>query len=462
MEYKQPYESLNEFKMNEEELGFSLKGRENDQSNQPCLFHNDIFENAFKNQGKMGLNKSMPEKPSIFFNKQVKDNTDLKIDCSSSVVLPLSKHNSNTRETFAGEHCDGLLDLIDKKNVSVNNSFIDMQELVSPRNNQYPFDQQYEGSLFKCLLKDMANEKKPINEEIKEHNNIQVPLEQSEECNKSVINKDKESENSYNSFTDKAKYKSKLKNFKQLFKLLIKVFTSERIEEEDLDMKREEYEILNCIIFRKFMRKLPVINDNIDKAILMKRLSRTIHLTSHKRPEECNKFIFTRVLRFLKKQMRNRFKLGDEVEDKFYQYYFDEVAKKNNIPLEEYYYPLTRKGKTKETLNVAYFTRIFESNRFVNDLIKYMSENLKEEYEEEIIQKLESILLKWDKKFNFDEITNKKCLEEIKNYFIKNKRCKLPWNIDEVKEAVMRVYRLIEMYGDAEFCIGFEEAKIFD
>ena len=194
----------------------------------------------------------------------------------------------------------------------------------------------------------------------------------------------------------------------------------------------------------------------------MKSLSRTIHLTSHKRPEECNKFIFTRVLRFLKKQMRNRFNLGDEVEDKFYQYYFDEVAKKNNIPLEEYYYPLTRKGKTKETLNVAYFTRIFESKRFVNDLIKYMSENLKEEYEEEIIQKLESILLKWDKKFNFDEMTNKKCLEEIKNYFIKNKRCKLPWNIDEVKEAVMRVHRLIEMHGDTEFCNDFEEAKLFD
>ena len=462
MEYK-PYQSLSEFKMNEEEIGFSVKVSEKEAKLKPTNPYEDIFQSAFHNPKQNTLNRSMPEKPSMFSQKRAQSKGEKRVDCSSSVVLSTKKNKAETRETFNRENQLDLLDEMDGKHLSINDSFQEIRELVSPRNNQHLIDQQYEGSLFQCLVKDLVNEDKSIRQEIQTEKVDQPSLPKSEEYNSSVTDKQRESENSYNNYSDRPTFKTKLKNFKQLFGLLVKIFTSEQIDEEDIALKKEEFEILNCIIFRKFMRKLPVIEENMDRSILMKQLSRTIHLTSHKRPEECNKFIFTRVLRFLKKKMKVRFfKLGDDEEEKFYQYYFADVSQKNDVPIEQYYYPLTRKGKNKETLNVAYFTRIFESKRFVNDLLKYMTENLREEYEEEIKQKLESILMKWDKKFNFDAITNKKCLEEVKAYFIKNKRCKLPWNIDEVKEAILRVQRLIEMYGDSEFCINLESTKLFD
>ena len=253
---------------------------------------------------------------------------------------------------------------------------------------------------------------------------------------------------------------TKLKPLAKLFSLMVKVFTRREIIEADLMIPVSQLKIFNCILYRKFMKRLTSIELEAPPEIQLDRINSIINSSSHKRQEECYKFVFTRVLKFLKKKIKRNSKIKKNIEAQFYAYYFGEIAQGSQESIELYYYPLTKKGK-KETLNSNYFDRIFQSKNFVNDMVKYLTEHLNEEYRAEIVQKLESLLLKWDTYFSEDEKDIDKYLEEIKNYLIKNKRCKLPWTIDEVKEAVQRVYSLIEVYSNLGLSIALDKSVLF-
>lgn len=255
---------------------------------------------------------------------------------------------------------------------------------------------------------------------------------------------------------------TELENLDKLFALLIKIFTRKQIEEKDLKISLNELKIMNYVLHRKYSKRLTTKDLGADVSIQLSKLSSIVGSKSHKRPEECYKFIFTRVLKYLKKSFKKNFNIKSNLDEKFYGYYFANIAQQNDMSVEEYYYPLTKKSKKKETLNAEYFAKIFQSQDFINDLVKFINEHLNEEYKTEIIQKLESLLLKWDKYFDNDSTTVlERNMDEIKTYLMKNKRCKLPWTLDEVKEAVMRVYALIDTHGDSGVVDTQERAKFF-
>ena len=254
---------------------------------------------------------------------------------------------------------------------------------------------------------------------------------------------------------------TELKNLNKIFSLLVKIFTKKEITEEDFDISSNEQKILNYVLHRKFLKRLTSKDFETTASARLSKLIGIIGSKSHKRPEECYKFIFTRVLKFLKRSFKKNFNIKQNLDEQFYGYYFAEIAQKNQEPLENYYYPLTKKENKKETLNSNYFAKIFQSKNFINDLVKYINEHLAEEYKTEIVQKLESLLLKWDPQFIEGEQGMDKYLEEIKHYLTKNKRCKLPWTLDEVKEAVLRVYSLIDTHSSSNLSITLDRSTIF-
>ena len=76
----------------------------------------------------------------------------------------------------------------------------------------------------------------------------------------------------------------------------------------------------------------------------------------------------------------------------------------------------------------------------------YINNILESEYKREIGKKLESLLLRWDQQLQ-DETSNTEDVERnIKEYLLKNKRCKLPWTINEVDESIERFKNLIANY----------------
>jgi hypothetical protein len=93
---------------------------------------------------------------------------------------------------------------------------------------------------------------------------------------------------------------------------------------------------------------------------------------------------------------------------------------------------------------------IFETEEFTKDFLAYIEDDLFQDYKAEIAKKMLNIALKFEE-WNLelgDEINKKefpeKLMSKIKEYSIKNSRCKLAWCSREISEAISRVKILVD------------------
>lgn len=152
-----------------------------------------------------------------------------------------------------------------------------------------------------------------------------------------------------------------------------------------------------------------------------------VHSKTHKRPEECYKFIFTRTLKNLLKEFQQKNTSKQDLIKKFYNHYFKADSELKNIPIENYYYPLTKvKTHANQTLNSKYFALVFGCREFKNHFLHYVEDRFISDYNKEISKKLYSLAQKfeqWNEELR-DEICKKYFPEKliclIKAYSIKN------------------------------------------
>lgn len=416
------------------------------------------------------LNKSSPEfTNNIFFGSDTGNLTkspykdaDIISESNYRLISP-SGHQSKSPFSNNFKVHTGYKNLISNES-SVSNLF----GSPSPRQLIQPITFNYDESVFNLAEKGaliVSNKDKSVNN--KGHLDFSLNLYKIPNTNlnnnvkveefKSLI--DKNLSASAEKFS--LSVQTELKHLDKLFSVLVKVFTKKEITEFDLKMSVNELKVLNYVLHRKYLKRLTSKDLESPITIQLLKLNGIINSKSHKRPEECYKFIFTRVLKFLKKSFKKNFNIKQNLDEQFYGYYFGELAQNNHESVETYYYPLTKKDNKKETLNSNYFAKIFQSKNFINDLVKYINEHLNDEYKSEIIQKLESLLLRWDPYFREGEQKIEKIIEEIKQYLMKNKRCKLPWTLDEVKEAVLRVYSLIDTHSNMNLSITLDKSALF-
>ena len=237
-----------------------------------------------------------------------------------------------------------------------------------------------------------------------------------------------------------------LSRLRNLYRVLQSVFIQGCVKTEEFYSLGEfDEELLNALLLRKFTKKLKSRELEMARDQKLELINEIVSTKSHKRPEECYKFVLTRVIKYLKKALRDSNEIIKDVEDHFYEYYFSETSKQLNLPITDFHYPLTgQKGKFK--LNSLYFDKIFKSDKFLERVNFYINNILESEYKREIGKKLESLLLRWDQQLQ-DEGSNTEEVERtIKEYLLKNKRCKLPWTINEVEESIERFKNLIANY----------------
>ena len=100
------------------------------------------------------------------------------------------------------------------------------------------------------------------------------------------------------------------------------------------------------------------------------------------------------------------------------------------------------------SLNTKYFRQVASSRLFVKDLWDYVQKVFEFDYTEELEKKSLNVLLRWDDHLtgidNNSEAQRKTLFIEINGYFLKNKKCKLPWTMIELRNAVSRVASLLE------------------
>jgi len=132
----------------------------------------------------------------------------------------------------------------------------------------------------------------------------------------------------------------------------------------------------------------------------------------------------------------------------FYEHYFKDIVKRDNTPLESFFHPKNSKSKTADvpkTINTNYIENISKSPEFVQDFQKYLNEIMEKEYRDIIDSKIHSLVHKWE--FDYQQAPAKekdKVIEATCTYIEKNKKCKLPWTMNEVKEAIVGVRKLFE------------------
>ena len=256
------------------------------------------------------------------------------------------------------------------------------------------------------------------------------------------LNSDKNSEE-FDPFRVKklipCKRKPNFKHLQNVYHICHQMFSAGYLNTESYQLLDWEEDILNCLINRKYFYKISPSEmlAPIDEKVL--KINEILSSRSNKRPEECYKFILTRIIKNLKRKFDAKpGETLDETERRFYHYYFGEVAAEMNISIRNFYYPITRKQLDKIKLNSQYFDKIFKSRLFLNDTLNYIDNELRAEYQDELRQKLRTFLNKYDLMLRRNPDKREETLRKIKDYLLKNKRCKLPWTVREINEAVER------------------------
>lgn len=215
-----------------------------------------------------------------------------------------------------------------------------------------------------------------------------------------------------------------------------------------VNLTKTEITILKSIIKRKF-GPFPELNSYLEGPV-SELYSKLQELNSTKRPEENYKFIFKRCL----KQMKEQFKEDNPVLAKrkdldkcFYEHYFKTVSENLKISIDNFYHPKNSKAKNKsgpKTINNTYIQNICKSKAFKKDFSEYLDKNLLKEYQESIKLKNKNLIARWSKELKASG-DRKDASGVICDYIENNKKCKLPWSVKEVTEAIRSVNHLFDL-----------------
>lgn len=441
---------------------------ENNNKNTNNMHHDSLFNQAF-NMPLTNMNRSTPNIKKSNFEQL-------------NIQMNKSQNHFNkafTERNMINETTKVSLPRVDSPRHQERKSFLtNEKEEPNPLMDSLRFSgmvkSKYEGSVFDLNLKSTADysdklEDKPIHcnyyndskdKSIKGHS-INLIFQKQEQSETEGLDDDKKLTPEVN-LKEEVKGRSKLKYLGNFFDCLFKLFCCEDITETDLRLSGQEFEVLSALIYRKFMKRITIDLENPDLSQIKTFMNKAKDLVCHKRPEECNKFLMTRAFKFLKTNFNNNFKGSNKDDSAFYDYYFKNVAERDDISLDSYHYPVKGKSANKlKTVNSQFFKRIFSSTRFTNDLIKYILECFKQDYKQEIAAKLIAMLKKWELNMDENGRFTEKGLKQIKTYLLKNQRCKLPWTLDGLKDAVFRVHEHIKNYGDKDILVYLEESSFF-
>lgn len=203
-----------------------------------------------------------------------------------------------------------------------------------------------------------------------------------------------------------------------------------------------EKDLLYFVIRRKFLYKKPMFNERDFIKPSLKMIHRALNTHCSKKTEECYKFILGRGLGHVQDVLET--KLGNKLAtNSFYEIYFKEASLKCNIPVKEFQYPLTKDLKGKINLNQEYFCKLFKSERLVQDINDYLKNEIITNYTQEIANKLISLVLKWEKMYLKNKYVNQETIDHFFAEVFSQKRYKIPWSLEEVREAISKYNKLV-------------------
>ena len=253
---------------------------------------------------------------------------------------------------------------------------------------------------------------------------------------------------------DDSKLFSDLNEFKKLAKFLLKFLIGKPITvHECKHLSRVEIQILLLFINKKKR------SDKKESELSEEMLKKLNKNWTKKRFEENLRYLVNKILKFLQNHFKST--IYDKVRQFlnpqyillnqnaifdycFYGYYFLDATNYIEKPIEVYFHPKSRRNpnlkKNKSiprTISQNYLNNLRTSKLFIRDLVTYLKHCLEAEAKNNIISKLEKMCKEWE--YTMKSKGKKHLIEMLTKMFTNNPKCKLPWGIQEVREAVEKM-----------------------
>jgi hypothetical protein len=251
---------------------------------------------------------------------------------------------------------------------------------------------------------------------------------------------------------------SKIQKFRNLNKILNKLLLKKSITQSSINaLSKIEIKCLQIFLFKK--RMTPCI-DTVISAELFKKIYSS---PKSKRVEEILKFIFKKLMQFLKNDFKDHvypfvnqhlipeYKDLEEkkkIEYSFFGFYFGEIADEFKKKIECFFLPGYVKNcieKNKKfilkSVSQLYVNILKLSSEFVHNSKTYLTKILKKEMRKNIISKTEKICLKWEEMI--EEMGSTNFVNWLETKYVKNPKCKQPWSIQQVELAIDFVMKLL-------------------
>lgn len=240
----------------------------------------------------------------------------------------------------------------------------------------------------------------------------------------------------------------------KLCAIIQRLFIQGDVIQEDYELLSQfEKRLLYYLVKRKFIPKNLKDLESDDNTCNYEKLKRVYITSNPRRPEECYKFVLTRVLKHLRRQFEAEEGCTNP-EQRLNDVYFRPVSDKFGIPMSDFNYPLAGNQKGKFHFNFLYFSKIFKSDAFLQKIFEYTKEDIFVDFQKDLNKKVAALTHKWERILSNDLAFIDYAQMSILRYVIFNKRCKLPWTQVDVTNAIERVKDLIQICAEGKSNVG--------
>lgn len=230
-------------------------------------------------------------------------------------------------------------------------------------------------------------------------------------------------------------------NFDTLRELLQLLFTH-RLHEIDLCvLTPHEVGIFEAVLERKSYTLAKRVN-----VMDLSSVKPTINLNP-RRSEEKFKFIIKRIIKHLKKKDRIK------TEEEFYEIYFRDLSNKIDVPIDHFYDPHNKllKNRHFKSLSTDYVMLLLRSDQFLIELLYYLDNNIIEDHVESLKTKVGNLAKKWECIYNNHQKSSKSA-DFIRQLILNTEKgSKLPWSVNEVREAIDLMKNIIYNWNTQKF-----------
>ena len=238
---------------------------------------------------------------------------------------------------------------------------------------------------------------------------------------------------------------SRPRKLANLCDMIHRLFIENGVNEDNFkQLTRFEKQLFYYLVKRKFIPKYLKGFESDEVTCDYEKIKKMVSTDFPRRPEECYKFILTRVLKYLRKRIETEYET-DNADAKLYEIFFKEISEEYGIPMSDFYYPLAGNTKGKFHFNFVYFSKIFKSTKFLNEIEKYCETEVFQDYKRDLSKKVNALVCKWERLLIEENQYLEYAKQSILKYVIFNKRCKLPWTRLDVVHAIDRVEKLIKI-----------------